>query len=91
VLRRHARIPQDDTTVRFLVVAPDRTELVRHKLERSPVLREAFERDNWHVLKWNHLRTFLGRDDASLDALEPYLGLDPVVERSGEQLGLFGD
>ena len=91
ILRRHARIPQDDGTVRFLVIAPERTELVRHKLERSPLLREAFDRDNWHVLKWNHLRAFLGRDDPSLDALEPYLGLDPIVERSGEQLGLFGE
>jgi hypothetical protein len=90
LLRRHARIPQADGTVRFLVVAPERTELVRHKLERSPLLREAFDRDNWHVLKWNHLRSFLARDEVSLDALEPYLGLDPLVERSGEQLGLFG-
>jgi hypothetical protein len=90
ILRRHARIPQEDGTVRFLVIAPERTELVRHKIERSPLLREAFERDNWHVLKWNHLRAFLGRDEPSLEALEPYLGLDPVAERSGEQLGLFG-
>ena len=90
ILRRHSRIPQDEGTVRFLVIAPERTELVRHKLERSPVLRDAFDRDNWHVLKWNHLRTFLGRDEPSLDALEPYLGLDPIAERSGEQLDLFG-
>jgi hypothetical protein len=90
VLRRHARIPQEDGVVRFLTIAPERTELVRHKLERSPLLREAFERDNWHVIKWNHLRAFLGREDLSLEALEPYLGLDPLVERSGEQLGLFG-
>ena len=90
ILRRHARIPQEDGTVRFLVIPPERTELVRHKLERSPLLRDAFDRDNWHVLKWNHLRSFLGRDEISLDALEPYLGLDPLVERSGEQLGLFG-
>ena len=60
LLRRHARIPQDDSLVRFLVVAPERTELIRHKLERSPLLREAVERDNWHVIKWNHLRAFLG-------------------------------
>jgi hypothetical protein len=91
ILKRHARIPQTDATVRFLVIAPERTELVRHKLERSPVLREAFERDNWHVLKWNHLRTFLAADAPSLDGLEPYLGLDPLVERSGEQLGLFAE
>ncbi len=90
LLRRHARIPQDDGTVRFLVVAPERTDLLRHKLERSPILREAFDRDNWHVLKWNHLRSFLTRDEPSLDALEPFLGLDPVAERSGEQLDLFG-
>jgi hypothetical protein len=90
VLRRHARIPQDDGMVRFLVISPERTELVRHKLERSPLLHDAFERDNWHVIKWNHLRAFLDRDDLSLDALEPYLGLDPIVERSGEQLDLFG-
>ncbi len=49
------------------------------------------ERDNWHVLKWNHLQAFLAREEMSLEALEPYLGLDPVVERSGEQLGLFGE
>jgi hypothetical protein len=91
ILKRHARIRQDDTTVRFLVIAPERTELVRHKLDRSPVLREAFERDNWHVLKWNHLRTFLAAEPPSLAGLEPFLGLDPLVERSGEQLGLFGE
>lgn len=89
VLRRHARIPQEEGTVRFLVVAPERTELVRHKLERSPLLREAFELSNWHILKWNHLRTFLAREPLSLDALEPYLGLDPAAERSSEQLDLF--
>ena len=89
LLKRGARIPQEDTMVRFLVVAPERTELVRHKIERSPLIREAMERDNWHVLKWNHLRAFLDRDDAGIGDLEPYLGLDPVVERSGEQLPLF--
>jgi hypothetical protein len=91
ILRRHARIPQHDGLVRFLVVAPERSELIRHKLERSPLLREAFERDNWHVLKWNHLRAFLAREPLSLDGLEPFVGLDPAAERSGEQLGLFGE
>jgi hypothetical protein len=89
ILRRGGRIPQDDSLVRFLVVAPERTELVRHKVERSPLIREALEHDNWHVLTWNHLRAFLDRDGAGLDDLEPYLGLDPLVERSGEQLPLF--
>jgi hypothetical protein len=89
MLRRHPRIPTEESLVRFLVVAPERTELVRHKLDRSPLLREALERDNWHILKWNHLRSFLGRDSLELADLEPYIGLDPVVERSGEQMPLF--
>lgn len=89
LLRRHARIPTDESVVRFLVVAPERTELIRHKLERSPLLREAVERDNWHVIKWNHLHAFLGREPLELGDLEPYLGLDPIVERSGEQMPLF--
>jgi hypothetical protein len=89
LLRRHARIPQEESIVRFLTIAPERTELVRHKIERSPLIREAIERDNWHILKWNHLQAFLDRDGVDLGDLEPYLGLDPVVERSGEQLPLF--
>jgi hypothetical protein len=89
ILRRHARIPSEESLVRFLVIAPERTELVRHKIERSPLIREAMEQGNWHILKWNHLRAFLARDPLDLADLEPFLGLDPVLERSGEQLPLF--
>ena len=90
LLRRHARIPQDESLVRFLVIAPERAELVRYKLERSPLLRAAIEDANWHILKADHLRTFLARDPLDLAEMEPYLGLDPVIERSGDQLALFG-
>jgi hypothetical protein len=89
LLRRHARIPSDERIVRFLVIAPERTELVRYKLARSPLLRAALEEGPWHILKSTHLRSFLARDELDLDALEPLLGLDPLVERSGEQLPLF--
>ncbi len=89
VLRRGPRIPTDEQLVRFLVFAPERTELVRHKLERSPLLRAALEQGNWHLLKWNHLRTWLTAERPDLAGLEPYLGLDPVVERGGEQISLF--
>jgi hypothetical protein len=91
LLKRGSRIPQEESIVRFLVVAPERTELVRHKIERSPLVREAMERDNWHILKWNHARAFLDREDSGLGDLEPFLGLDPLVERSGEQMPLFED
>jgi hypothetical protein len=89
VLRRHGHIPQDERLVRFLVVPAERTELIRHKLARSPVLREAITSGNWHVLKWDHLRTFLAGDSLDLGGLEPLLGLDPLVERNAEQLPLF--
>jgi hypothetical protein len=90
VLRRHGRIPPDESLIRFLVIAPERAELVRYKLERSPLLRAALEGANWHVVKSDHLRAFLARDPLDLADLEPYLGLDPLVERTGEQLPLFG-
>lgn len=91
LLRRGGQIPPDPDLVRFLVVAPERTELIRYKLERSPLLRSALEAGNWHILKANHLRAFAERDGPLLSDLEPYLGLDPVVERqSGEQTTLFG-
>jgi hypothetical protein len=90
LLRRHARIPASDEVVRFLVVPAERTALVRYKLERSPLLRTAMEQGNWHILKWSHVRDFLAADPLTLDALEPYLGLDPAAERrDGQQLPLF--
>jgi hypothetical protein len=90
ILRRHARIPASDDVVRFLVVPPERTGLIRYKLERSPLLRSAMHEGNWHVLKWDHLLAFLAADPLTLDGLEPYLGLDPAIERAeGQQLPLF--
>jgi hypothetical protein len=89
VLRRGARIPQDDHVVRFLAVAPERTELLRHKLDRSPLLRTALRQGNWHVLKWPHLEGWLRSERPDLAALEPLLGIDPLAERSGQQMPLF--
>jgi hypothetical protein len=90
LLRRHPRIGTDEKLVRFLAVAPERTDLIRHKLERSPLLRAAMDEYGWHIIKWDHLRTFLAAEKPDLDDLEPLLGLDPVVERGGEQIPLFG-
>jgi hypothetical protein len=90
LLRRGALIPSADDIVRFLVVAPERTELLRYKLERSPLLRSAIEAGNWHILKSNHLRAYAARDVITLADLEPYVGLDPAIEhRGGEQMPLF--
>jgi hypothetical protein len=89
LLRRHARIPTQEHLARILAIAPERADLLRHKLEASPLLRDAMAEGNWHVILWPHLRTWLEREPLDLDGLEPYLGLEPAVERRGEQLGLF--
>lgn len=89
LLRRHARIPPDDRIVRLLAIAPERRELARHKIESSPVLRETMEAANWHMILWPHLVAWLEREPLDLADLEPYLGLDPTIERHAEQLGLF--
>jgi hypothetical protein len=90
VVRRGARIPTTETLYRFLVIPPERTELVRLKLARSPVLRLRLEEDNWHIIKSDHLVRMLAREGAGLGDLEPLLGLDPAIEKQGEQLALFG-
>src|SRR4051794_19195986 len=90
VLRRHARVAQDERLVRFLVVLPERSELVRHKLDRSPLLREGLDDGGWHLVKANHVREWSSHEEVSLADLEPILGLDPAVERTGDQLSLFG-
>ena len=91
VLRRGREIPVGEQQARFLVVPAERTELIRLKLERSPWLRAEVEQQNWHFLKWQHFQTLFGRDNASLESLEPVLGLQPLIERGGQQLTFFGE
>lgn len=91
VLRRGREIPVTEQQARFLVIPAERAELLRLKLERSPWLRAEVERQNWHVLKWQHLETLAGRSTARMEWLEPVLGLDPLIERGGEQLTMFGE
>ncbi|MDA8238621.1 MAG: hypothetical protein M0T75_12230 [Chloroflexi bacterium] len=88
VLRRGRRIPPDERIVRFLVVPPERVELLRLKLDRSPVLRAALDAGGWHVLRSDALRRYAALPAPTLDDLEPYLGLDPVADRP-DQLALF--
>lgn len=89
LLKRGPLIPTDEKLVRFLVIPPERGELVRIKLARSPVLREALQAGNWHILKSNHLRRLFAAEEADLELMAPLLGLDPEVERQPEQLPLF--
>ncbi len=90
LLRRGQRIAADDSIVRFLVIPAERTELVRMKIARSPLLARALEEHNWHILKFDHLRRLAAAEESDLDLLAPMLGLDPEIEREAEQLALFG-
>jgi hypothetical protein len=91
VLRRGRGIAPTDQQARFLVIPAERSELIRLKLQRSPWLRGEIERQNWHFLKWQHLELLAERESITLESLEPMLGLDPLVERGGEQLTMFGE
>jgi hypothetical protein len=91
ILRRGVQIEPTDQQARFLVFPGERTELLRLKLDRSPWLRAEVTRQNWHFLKWQHLEGLAARDGASLEWLEPVLGLAPLIERGGEQLTMFGE
>jgi hypothetical protein len=79
-------IPDDDRVFRFLAVADERTALVHEKLHRSPAVADVVRRRGWRFVKWNALRRWLGDTQASLESLEPVLGLEPAVEQSGQQL-----
>ena len=91
ILRRGREMPVTDQQARFFVFPAERTELVRLKLERSPWLRAEVDRQNWHFLKWQHLDALAALEQAGLERLEPVLGLDPLIERGGQQLTMFGE
>ena len=89
LLARGPSIQTDERLVRFLVIPDERAELVRLKLDRSPLLRRALDNDNWHILKWSNVRRLHALEEASLEAMGPMLGLDPEVEKQPEQMQMF--
>ena len=91
LLRRHARIPPDDALVRFLVIAPERTELVRYKLERSPLLRAGPRR---RATGTSSSRPTCARSSPAIRSTwptsSPTSGSIPSLERNAVQMPLFG-
>ena len=74
--------------VRFLVIVPERTELVRYKLGAR---RSAGRPRGGQLASSRRTTCAFAARGVSLGELEPYLGLDPAVERQGsEQMPLFG-
>ena len=70
---------------------PSAESCSRSSSSARPWLQAEIERQNWHVLKWQHLDTLSARAGARIEWLEPVLGLDPLIERGGEQLTMFGE
>ena len=92
ILRRGRQIEPADQQARFCVFPAERTELVRLKLDRSPWLRAEVARQNWHFLKWQHLERLVAPETARASSgWSRCSGLDPLIERGGEQLTMFGE
>jgi hypothetical protein len=89
VLVRGPAIDTTDAVVRFLVIPDERTGLVRLRLARSPLLQHQLRADNWHILKWSHVRRLHASGRTDLAALSPLLGLDPAIEQGDDQMALF--
>ena len=79
-------IPDDERVFRFIAVPDERATLLAQKLDRSPALAEIVRRRGWRFAKWAPLRRFLADGEATLEGLEPVLGLEPAVEQTGHQL-----
>ena len=91
LLRRHDRIPADESLV----------ALPRHRARSGPsssatswtarrCCGAALENGGFNIIKSNHLGRFLAAERPDLADLEPLLGLDPMIERRGDQMPLFG-
>jgi hypothetical protein len=89
VLVRGPSIDTTESLVRFLVIPDERTELVRLRIARSPVLERHLRADNWHILKWSHVRRLHASGRTDLAALSPLVGLDPAIEQGEDQMAMF--
>ena len=77
LLRRGPRIPSRRDARPLPGHPAERAELVRFKLARSPLLRRALDEQNWHILKSDHLRRLVAREDADLDHARPHARAGP--------------
>ena len=90
VLRRGRRIPADERIVRFVVLAPERVELVRREaraIGRAP--GGVAEAGNWHILRTDALRRFAALPSPSLGDLRAVPRPRPGGGSAGHQLPLF--
>jgi hypothetical protein len=65
----------------FVVIPGSRANLIIYKLRRDPRLNKAFtpSMDNWHFLKFRHLRSLAENPLLNLENLDQLLFLDPLT------------
>ncbi len=74
---------------RVVVIPGGRAGLVQYKLGRNPRLRAAVEQGGWLFLKFRHVRRLLAEQILDRNAILTTLGLDPISEKSSDQLRLL--
>lgn len=74
---------------RYIVVPGGRSGLLAFKLRCCPAWRYRLEAHGWMFVKQRHLRRLAEVTDLDRAGWQARIGLDPIVERSEEQLALF--
>ena len=79
-------IPDDPKVFRNAARGAGRRDVCAHTHTRAAAVYEDGRRLGWRCVKCGTLRAFAIDPAASLEGLEPVLGLEPAVEQAGQQL-----
>ncbi|NPV57446.1 MAG: hypothetical protein HPY76_12345 [Anaerolineae bacterium] len=79
--------PADTASQRVIVLPGSRCNLLSYKLKEDPLLAKAFE--EWHTLKFRHLRSIAKRDELTLDTWKQLLDADPPSWEEATQFSIF--
>jgi hypothetical protein len=72
-----------------LVLPGGRAALVHHKLHHDVRLHEVVLGAGWTFLKFRQLRSLVGQPTLDRATFRDALGLDPLIEKEGQQMALL--
>ena len=72
---------------KYIVLPGSRANLINYKLKQNPLLSIAAE-NNWHLIKFRHIRNLINTTHFDIDNLDSNLIMDPF-EKTDPQLPLF--
>lgn len=73
----------------YFVLPEARSDLIRFKLQRSPLLQRALAQGGWDFIKYRHLRRLAQAPELDRHDLKKIVGLEPIIEKPEAQLPLF--